>query len=362
MPRRENYNLRRPRRNQPEPEPPADVPIPEPDVPAPAAVPVPQQNDNARRGRANRRRGHAEIQQPAQPPVDQNLQPPAKQMRTTAVQSEIGNVILDTNEPMIMPSANETDIFVSQNIKQKIWNFEYIDFSILLIQNSQYYDNTEQKQKITVENGMLVVSSKPERARSIDNIEIWTEAFSNFSKLILQRHPSLAQDLFTYMSVIRGAVSDAPFERVYQYDRQFRLRVAQNHTKSWAQIDVFLWLQYIAKGAQGIANNMVYNIGKPCYDYNFKGFCRKYQCLFTHSCMKCSLQHPAISCVKFERVHGYQGNLQRAVNNNFGMRHFLPQPNRPTVQYRAPTFRQNRPLLPQNRPFYRARYSSPRFN
>jgi hypothetical protein len=30
------------------------------------------------------------------------------------------------------------------------------------------------------------------------------------------------------MILIRGAVSDALFERVYNYDKQFRLRIAQN--------------------------------------------------------------------------------------------------------------------------------------
>jgi hypothetical protein len=39
---------------------------------------------------------------------------------------------------------------------------------------------------------------------------------------------------------IRDAVADIPFERIYQYDRQFRLRVAQNHAKTWAQIDGFV--------------------------------------------------------------------------------------------------------------------------
>lgn len=46
--------------------------------------------------------------------------------------------------------------------------------------------------------------------------------FAIFSKIFLQKHGSLAQDMFTYMSIIRDALSDAPFDIVYQYDRQFR--------------------------------------------------------------------------------------------------------------------------------------------
>jgi hypothetical protein len=84
-------------------------------------------------------------------------------------------------------------------------------------------------------------------------------SFTNFSKILIQKHPLLASDLLTYMSIIRDAVADTPFERMYQYDRQFRLRVAQNHIKSWAQIDGFLWLHFIAKCAQGVSNAVVHD-------------------------------------------------------------------------------------------------------
>ena len=63
------------------------------------------------------------------------------------------------------------------------------------------------------------------QADNIENIESWTDAFCNFAKVALQRHPMLATDLISYMILIRGAVSDALFERVYNYDKQFRLRM-----------------------------------------------------------------------------------------------------------------------------------------
>jgi hypothetical protein len=119
------------------------------------------------------------------------------------------------------------------------------------------------------------------------------------------------------MSIIRGAVADTPFERIYQYDRQFRLRVAQNHIKSWAQIDGFLWLQFIAKGAQGVSNAVVHdNLTKPCFNYNFKGVCHRLNCIYKHNCMKCSLVHPTITCLRFHRVNGYQTLDNRPRFNN----------------------------------------------
>ena len=41
-------------------------------------------------------------------------------------------------------------------------------------------------------------------------------------------HHLLAGYSLSYMSIIKGAVVDAPFNGVYQYDQQFRLRIAHN--------------------------------------------------------------------------------------------------------------------------------------
>ena len=50
-------------------------------------------------------------------------------------------------------------------------------------------------------------------------------------------HPLVGGDLLSYMSIIRGAVVDPPFNRVYQYNQQFRLRIAESQTRTWSQID-----------------------------------------------------------------------------------------------------------------------------
>ena len=54
---------------------------------------------------------------------------------------------------------------------------------------------------------------------------------------MIDRHHLLAGYLLSHISIIRGAVVDAPFHRVYQYDQQFRLRIAYNQTRTWSQID-----------------------------------------------------------------------------------------------------------------------------
>ena len=54
---------------------------------------------------------------------------------------------------------------------------------------------------------------------------------------MIDKHHVLSGYSLLYMSIIRGAVVDAHFNRVYQYDQQFRLRIAYNQTRTTSQID-----------------------------------------------------------------------------------------------------------------------------
>jgi hypothetical protein len=72
------------------------------------------------------------------------------------------------------------------------------------------------------------LTNKHLKGKQIDSIEIWTDAFINNANVMIDRHYLLAIYSLSYMSIIRGVVVDAPFYRVYQYDQQFRLRIAYN--------------------------------------------------------------------------------------------------------------------------------------
>jgi hypothetical protein len=48
----------------------------------------------------------------------------------------------------------------------------------------------------------------------------------------------LTLHLLSYMSIIMGAVVDPPFNRVYQYNQQFRLRIADIQTRT---INLFIF-------------------------------------------------------------------------------------------------------------------------
>jgi hypothetical protein len=111
---------------------------------------------------------------------------------------------------------------------------------ICLLSKSNFSVPNETQNCIAVEEGKFVVqtTSKPQKPKRIETIEMWTDAFLNYAQIIIDRHPQMAKDLLTYMVTIRGATLDATFDRVYMYDQQFRLRVVQDPTRSWSHIDV----------------------------------------------------------------------------------------------------------------------------
>jgi hypothetical protein len=151
-----------------------------------------------------------------------------------------------------------------------------------------------------VANGRLILQPVKKPAKKhIENISMWTDAFINYAKVLITKHLLLAKNLFMYMAIIRGAISDATFDRVYMYDQKFRLEL--NPTNSWSQIDGTLWLRFIAKGASGLQNSTLSNNGsqRPCYDYNFKKGSFRRNCIYRHKCMKCGAIHPVALCNHF---------------------------------------------------------------
>jgi hypothetical protein len=80
---------------------------------------------------------------------------------------------------------NEYDMFISQSCMEKNWNFEYIDLSLLFKQN--FVHNTQENQNtLQIIDGKLVVQSKSKNAKSIDSIQMWTEAFITYIQLIIE--------------------------------------------------------------------------------------------------------------------------------------------------------------------------------
>jgi hypothetical protein len=146
--------------------------------------------------------------------------------------------------------------------------------SLLLPPNFKCQSEKQDLLSLVDDKLIMQYTNNPLAFKQIDSISIWTDAFINYAKVMIARHPLLAGDLLSYMSIIRGAVVDAPFYRVYQYDHQCQLRIAYNQTRTWSQIDGNVCLQFIAKGAlsnqSSTSCRFRVSTQKPCYDFNLK--------------------------------------------------------------------------------------------
>ena len=201
------------------------------------------------------------------------------QIKSSAVQAvihdedRIVNNVTNT-DPMLLTCDIETDISISKTTKDKFWNLEYTVLSLLL----RHHFNCQRVKHnfLSLAEGKLLMYliNKPNKVKQINSIKIWTDAFINNANVMIDRHHLLAGYSLSYMSIIRGAVVDAHFNRVYQCDQQFRLRIAYNQTRTMSQIDGNSWLQFIARGTldngSSTAAQFLVSSQKPCYDFKFK--------------------------------------------------------------------------------------------
>ena len=256
------------------------------------------------------------LQGPVTPAL--NVQAPFAQVEIPApvpMPNQNGEI---NNDPMLIPNQSECDVYVSQNLKEKIWNREYIDLSLLLYQN--FISQIDRPQNVisydNAAGSLVITSNKNSKVKSIQNIESWTDAFINYMKIFIQRFPNLANELTTYMSIIRG--TQVSFEKIYCYDQQFRLRMANNPTRSWSSIDGILWYTVIANGEPEGNTIQQTSVGnRPCYDYNFKGACHRQNCFYTHLCMKCGMAHPFAGCPQQANSNQAYARAQNAARGTY---------------------------------------------
>ncbi|WAR27706.1 LOW QUALITY PROTEIN: hypothetical protein MAR_013410, partial [Mya arenaria] len=71
-------------------------------------------------------------------------------------------------------------------------------------------------------------------------IDTYTDAFIKYALISIQRHQCRGSEIFKYITIVGeggGATQSNPFGGCYQYDIQFRLRMANDNSRSWSLID-----------------------------------------------------------------------------------------------------------------------------
>lgn len=243
--------------------------------------------------------------------------------------------MLNLDNPSLVTSVSDTlDAKVPHNLKEKIWNGEYIHLEKLLPNESLIGENEHQ---IVMVDGQFVV--KPKHAdKKILNIETWTNAFLVYASVFITKHPQEAKSLLKYIDTIRLGASRQSTLGWKSYDQQFRLRKSIDPLKKWEIVDTELWLLYMYQAPNtpipaiktNIGNDYYHSssIGK-CYDYNYKGNCVRNGCTYVHSCLKCNQAHPSVWCINSSRGQALAHQFRLPSNTSNKIRAQFPTPRRP---------------------------------
>ena len=140
------------------------------------------------------------------------------------------------------------------------------------------------------------------------------EALFIFMAVFATRHPGRVAELLKYAETVKTASLQFPGFGWRSYDEQFRLRQEQNPLRSWAELDVELWVTVAAASSLAIVNNSLTSTGtggrtglfpgqsmarsgQICFSYNSEKGCHWQGCRFTHKCRRCGIfGHAAFAC------------------------------------------------------------------
>ena len=115
-----------------------------------------------------------------------------------------------------------------------------------------------------VNNQITIKQSGTKIKVPINSIQNWTDAVINFIIIFSLKHKDKATELLKHMAIIRGAAANNPINKWLAYDTQFRLRMSNDPSKNWANIDCHLWLSC---GLFGDLTDVAQSAA-PCYEYN----------------------------------------------------------------------------------------------
>ena len=222
------------------------------------------------------------------------------------------NNIEVSNRPVMFTGGLRLGDHLPMNIKQKIWDNKFIEFTSILDPDSSdsyalSFNNTNQP--------TLCLTPKK---KSYLNESDWTMAFDTFVAVYVQKFPEQLQDLLTYGNTIRKMISSG--QAWWYYDRQFR--IAREYSQcSWATMRVDLYMQNLNRNVQTYKPNFREVATIPtgyCFKYHSKEKrCFDRGCKFKHTCPRCDKPHPQYEkCFQDTRGHSYWTNTAKGPTSN----------------------------------------------
>ena len=130
---------------------------------------------------------------------------------------------------------------VSQQLRGKIVNGEYVDLGALLANSAQ-----DQPSCFTVNiNGQLQV--QPKASKKISDINTWLDVFLTYISIYISTYPESTQGLLKYMYTVKLGASRSTGLGWREYDQQFPLKKSKCPALSWGTVDQLWHKHYIQK-------------------------------------------------------------------------------------------------------------------
>ena len=216
----------------------------------------------------------------------------------------------DVLPPLTTPSSTLAD-HVSTKTKQAILRGEYVEFDLLLPENSSLLTNNELTGVSISVGGKQVDLPNPRKKKThVDSIDNWLSAFAVYCTVLLTSFPRRAVELFAYQEIIRSAQRKFSGFAWLSYDIDFRRKAACNLSTNWGERDPQLYLMKFTGQAKsccsicGSGDHYSYGCSlsalRPnntqrglCNNYNRGTKCSQDPCPFSHRCKTCHGDHPA---------------------------------------------------------------------
>ena len=143
--------------------------------------------------------------------------------------------------------SSATDLPVlSKSTMEKIRNEEFINLDSLL---PNFTPMTQEDYSFRFVGGMdsptVSLVPKDQSRPKISNFNSWMVSWSNFMRAYVHFHSHRVHELIKYQSIMCDFAGQFSFSAWINYDRMFRLRLAQDPSLSWARVDDDIYNRFL---------------------------------------------------------------------------------------------------------------------
>ena len=164
-------------------------------------------------------------------------------------------------------------VHVDDLLKAKVLAFEYVDLAKLLPQDRVLNQEDQRLTFINKGETPYLVPVEDTRNNQISNYSRWDQAFHVYSEILTSEHPTKAQELLHYNYVIHTAAQTYIWDNVYMYDKDFRIHINHNPTRTWSVILQQAWSMRLK---DKICEFQMSGSKPPSTDLH-NDYCRRYQ-------------------------------------------------------------------------------------